>query len=303
MRRVGRRGLCLPGHRSGQSLLLGTAGVGACLVGSQSCVSGFWAEDCAGQVVPQTENCDGLSDEDCDGAVDEDWPTLDEVCNVGLGDCLRTGNLVCNMAGDAVECDAQPGPASDEVCDGQHDEDCDGAVDENWSNLDGACSIGLGQCLRTGSFVCDTAGDSVVCDVQPGQPGDEVCEGQLDENCDGSIDEGCECTTGTSRACPLTHGVCAGSNQTCQDASWSACQYGSGYESEEMSCDDMDNDCDGYTDEACSDDIEDPDPPSTQTIEGGCACRSSSKPPTSGFFWTVFLVACLLIQRSSSGRQ
>ena len=74
-----------------------------------------------------------------------------------------------------------------------------------------------------------------------------ACDG-LDNDCDGLTDEEL-----TGDACPLTLGVCAGSTQTCGGAAgWLECtaaSYGAGYEETEASCDGLDNDCDGLTDE------------------------------------------------------
>ena len=49
--------------------LEGTKGVGICKSGMQVCSAGTW-ESCVGEIIPQTEICDG-KDDDCDGEIDE----------------------------------------------------------------------------------------------------------------------------------------------------------------------------------------------------------------------------------------
>jgi hypothetical protein len=56
------------------------------------------------------------------------------------------------------------------------------------------------------------------------------------------------CTDGETQPCALQAGVCAGSQQTCVDGEWQACDYGVDFEELESSCDGLDNDCDGYGD-------------------------------------------------------
>ncbi len=57
-----------------------------------------------------------------------------------------------------------------------------------------------------------------------------------------------ECTGGSTRSCPLSLGVCAGSVATCVDGHWSTCDYGPDYQLTERRCDGLDNDCDGTID-------------------------------------------------------
>ncbi len=61
------------------------------------------------------------------------------------------------------------------------------------------------------------------------------------------------CTDGIQLSCPRQYGVCAGSKQTCSNSAWPGCDYTKvqGYEPSEQSCDNLDNDCDGVTDEGC----------------------------------------------------
>jgi len=49
----------------------GTAHVGACLPGTQTCSAGSWGSGCPGQVIPSTDICGDGIDNDCDGTADE----------------------------------------------------------------------------------------------------------------------------------------------------------------------------------------------------------------------------------------
>jgi hypothetical protein len=77
-----------------------------------------------------TESCDGV-DNDCDTLIDEDIPPLGGSCTVGVGECFRTGVVVCAAGGGGTTCSAAPGTPVPEVCDGL-DNDCDGLVDEDF---------------------------------------------------------------------------------------------------------------------------------------------------------------------------
>jgi hypothetical protein len=81
-------------------------------------------------------------------------------------------------------------------------------------------------------------------EIHPGA--EEVCDG-VDNDCSDAVDDGL-----TAPSAFLTDGVCAGAVKVCEGSSgWAEPAYGSmvGYESTEMSCDDLDNDCDGVADE------------------------------------------------------
>jgi hypothetical protein len=111
-----------------------------------------------------------------------------------------------------------------------------------------ACSVGstrpcgssVGEC-KAGHQSCETNGQWGNC-VGAVEPGVEVCDGK-DNNCDGQIDEG------VKQVCPLQKGVCAGAGGSCSGTDGGCLvAYGPGYEPVELTCDGLDNDCDGVVD-------------------------------------------------------
>ncbi len=165
------------------------AGLVGCAEGQPACCTNATAMgDCVSPAgTPAAiEACDSL-DNDCDGSTDEDLPGLGEACDVGVGACANSGNLVCSPDS-LIVCSVEPGMAIDELCGNGADDDCDGTTDEGYATLGDRCTVGLGECERTGDLVC--AGDrlSVTCSQEPGPAGNEVCD-LLDNDCDGRSDE------------------------------------------------------------------------------------------------------------------
>jgi MYXO-CTERM domain-containing protein len=136
----------------------GTAGVGPCKAGTQTCSGSTWGA-CTGQVVPVAEVCGNGIDDDCNGFVDDDsickvCPTTPQSCYEGpagtldVGVC-KAGERTCAL-GVFGTCGGVVGTTvftpqvlpSQEICDGL-DNNCDGTVDEGPP----ACATGS-QCVN-----------------------------------------------------------------------------------------------------------------------------------------------------------
>jgi MYXO-CTERM domain-containing protein len=229
----------------------GTAGVGACRAGTQTCAAGSFGA-CQGQVTPGTEVCDGV-DNDCDGTVDEgaNGLPLTETCYTGpagtegQGAC-HAGVRTCT-GGAWTACQAEVVPSA-EVCDGV-DNDCDGAIDENL----GTTTCGLGHCQHTVDN-CQ-GGVPQTCDPYAGAQV-ETCDG-VDNDCDGVVDgltRGCYGFGSGCTEAPVgvfqCEGSCAPGLQVCASGgagTWGECLFDVGPLPE--ACDGLDNDCDGQVDE------------------------------------------------------
>lgn len=153
---------------------------------------------------PQPETCNGL-DDDCNGGTDEDWATLlGDACTLGVGECVRDGDLVCDGDGADVVCNAIPGAAgTTEPCD-YKDNDCNGVTDDAFvGELDQPCTVGVGECARSGVKVCNLNNGLTTCSVEPGTAlSTDPCNG-LDDNCNGITDDGVLTINGCGGSCNL----------------------------------------------------------------------------------------------------
>lgn len=198
----------------------------ACVCGA--CVSGGDTTTCAAM-----ESCNSR-DDGCDGETDENFPELGSECVVGVGSCVVTGFLICGPSGE-VSCTAVPGNPSPETCNSR-DDDCDGETDEDLTDI----RIGLDASICDPTVLACVHGTIAV--TQEGTPpAPETCDG-VDNDCDSETDEDlADAISG------MSVGRCAMRIERCQKGMWEAIT--AGRDPEDESCNGLDDDCDGATDE------------------------------------------------------
>ena len=179
----------------------GTAGVGLCSSGRQSCSAGDFG-GCLGQVLPGAEICDDL-DNDCDGLPDDETTEVNWYLDAdrdGYGSatappvfsCVRPAGYVLN----ADDCDdtlASASPVGVEVAGDGIDQDCDGTEDCFVDmDSDGFASTSV---VRSADTDCTDPGEvdgsmpGGDCDDADGQtyPGAfEIVGNEADNDCDGA---------------------------------------------------------------------------------------------------------------------
>ncbi len=208
-------------------------GVGACMAITPGCVGGAPGVCVAG--LPMPELCDGL-DNDCDQLTDETFPEKGQMCVTGQPGVCAGGMSQCVVG--VLTCVPMNMPSM-ELCDGI-DNDCSGVVDDNIPGIGSACSTGQSGVCGMGTLACQ--GGVVDCfPIVSASP--EVCDG-LDNDCDGmvdnnSMDVGVTCNTGQLGACAEGKQTCVGGTIMCAQNT----------QSKPETCNTIDDDCNGQTDE------------------------------------------------------
>ncbi len=231
-----------------------TCGTGGCAAtGHKQCRAGVTGDTCTPKPKPADKDtaCNAI-DDDCDGSTDEEYPPHEVVC--GKGECVRRTQSTCQAGAEKEACTpGTPSGSADLLCNGK-DDDCDGAItDEDGEYVKTTTTCGVGGCASTGETSCKagTIGDS----CKPGDPKEEVCDG-IDNDCDAATDAADPTLKVVD--CEDQDGACKGAKKPpslCTNGKLAACgpleylQGGTGYLPIDVSCDAVDNDCDGATDQ------------------------------------------------------
>ena len=257
----------------------------ACAAPAGHVADGSDCDDEDGGVHPGApETCDG-EDEDCDGTADELPTDADtwyaDVDGDGYGSAASAVEACAAPAGfvaDGTDCDdawAAASPAGTEVCDG-HDDDCDGTADEDATDAPtwhpdvdgdgyGALSGGVSACEAPAAYVLDGSDcDDTTAAAHPGRV--EVCD-TVDNDCDGETDED------DAVGAPVWYADADGDTWGDASVSHAACAPPAGHVARDGDCDDttsaispdapevcnegVDDDCDGYADDADPDGVGD----------------------------------------------
>lgn len=157
------------------------------------------------------------------------------------GDADGDGAYAPPLGADCDDTDPNVFPSATEKCNGA-DDNCNDEADEGF-DVGAACDIGQGECAASGTKICSGDGTITVCTAAGADPAPETCNG-LDDDCDGETDE----ELGLGDSCTIGQGACQITGITvCHDGT--AICDGLTLTPTGETCNSIDDDCDGETDE------------------------------------------------------
>ncbi|HAN30732.1 MAG TPA: hypothetical protein DCQ06_03975, partial [Myxococcales bacterium] len=208
-----------------------------------TCKQGVWACVYEGSVYQKVETwCDNL-DNDCNGVTDDKFVDKGKSCDGPDPDKCANGKLICAPDKASVMCSKEDPLSTIELCDGK-DNDCDGKTDEGFDKIGQPCDGPDSDKCINGKWACSQDGKTQVCDNEFPANIKEICDGK-DNDCDGKTDEGFDvgaaCDGPDADKCKFGKIQCTKSGQA-------VCSTETKVNQKEI-CNDLDDDCDGVTDE------------------------------------------------------
>lgn len=186
-------------------------------------------------------DADGIGDV-CDNCVNNVNPDQSDVDSDLIGDVCDNCPNVSNINQEDSNGDGIGDACSKaEICNGI-DDDGDGLTDEDFPTLGTPCDGSDSDLCLEGTYICSPTG-GLSCNDDTNDT-TEVCDG-IDNDCNGITDDNL-----TPPEPTLTEGVCAEAVYVCNSSGGWQMQFPETYEPlAEISCDSLDNDCDGMIDE------------------------------------------------------
>ncbi len=187
-----------------------------------------------------------------------------------------------NMDSERMVLCADRGTITGENCYDSIDNDCDGAVDYD----DTDCSFFIQNDTDKDGFLNESA-EGMDCDDSDSSvyPNASELDGEKDYDCDGVVDNNI-CSSKMGEPCGLSEGVCSKGNITCEGVCGGE---GLVEPSQELCGDELDNDCDGSTDESeCKNQLADP------TVKSFSFETSCSE----GFNWSNEEARCVVVEET-----